>query len=213
MSDEERMSKAMEVFRNYTPDFANLKIWDNKGLVSTVKDMLKKLRRRPKPYEWYRRDLKRKRPHRKQGRNLYRGIQDYRQRVGQQVPSKKGLGFRGVATLYDRLRIRVIHDHPEMAERLPDLYTRYMYLRFPPLEFRNKIMNDFVTPQKPCRGIDFSRYGIADNAWIRLPADKSLFVTPSMVTAGADAISRADTHDDAVMSMAMVMLRENSNND
>lgn len=208
MSDEERMSKAMEVFRNYTPYFENLKIWDNKGQVSTVKDMLKKLHRRPKPYEWYRRDLNRKRPHRKQGRNLYKGIQAYRQRVGQSVPSKKGLGFRGVATLYDRLRIRVIHDYPEMASRLPDLYTRYMYLRFPPLEFRNKIMNDFVTPQKPSRSIDFSRYGIAKDAWIRLPANKSLFVTPSMVTAGADAISRADTHDDAVMSMVMATLRD-----
>lgn len=208
MSDEEKMSKAMEVFRNYTPDFDNLKIWDNKGQVSTVKDMLKKLHRRPKPYEWYRRDLKRKRPHRKQGRNLYRGIQDYRRRVGQLVPSKKGLGFRGVARLYDCLRIRVIHDHPEMAERLPDLYTRYMYLRFPPLEFSNKVMAGFATAQKPSRGIDFSRYGIAKDAWIRLPANKSLFVTPSMVTAGADAISRADPHDDAVMSMAMAMLRD-----
>lgn len=208
MSDEERMSEAMEVFRNYTPDFDNLKIWDNKGHVSTVKDMLKKLHRRPKPYEWYRRDLNRKRPHRKQGRNLYKGIQDYRQRVGQLVPSKKGLGFRGVATLYDCLRIRVIHDYPEMASHLPDLYTRYMYQRFPLLEFRNKIMNDFVTPQKPSRGIDLSRYGIAKDALIRLPADMSLFVTPSMVTAGADAISRADPHDDAVMSMAMAMLRD-----
>lgn len=208
MSDEERMSKAMEVFKNYTPDFDNLKIWDNKGQVSTVKDMLKKLHRRPKPYEWYRRDLKRKRPHRKKGRNLYKGIQAYRQRVGQPVPSKKGLGFRGVATLYDRLRIRVIHDHPEMAERLPDLYTRYIYLRFPPQEFSNKVMAGFATAQKPCRGIDFSRYGIAYNACIRLPADKSLFVTPSIFTAGADAISRADTHDDAVMSMAMATLRD-----
>ena len=179
----------------------------------TIEDLRKLIHRRPKPYEWYRRDLKRKRKHRKQGRNLYKGIQAYRQRVGQPVLSKKGLGFRGVATLYDRLRIRVIHDYPEMASHLPDLYTRYMYLRFPPLEFRNKIMNDFVTPQKPSRGIDLSRYGIAKDAWIRLPADKSLFVTPSIFTAGADAISRADPRDDAVMSMAMVMLRENSNND
>lgn len=207
MSDEERMSKAMEVFRNYTPDFDNLKIWDNKGQVSTVKDMLKKLHRRPKPYEWYRRDLKRKRKHRKQGRNLYKGIQAYRQRVGQLVPSKKGLGFRGVAALYDHLRIRVIGDHPEMAERLPDLYTRYMSWRFPVADFYKSVLGT-PTPQKPSRGIDLSRYGIADNAWIRLPADKSLFVTPSMVTAGADAISRADPHDDAVMGMAMAMLRD-----
>jgi len=207
MSDEERISKVMEVFRNYTPNFDNLKIWDNKGRVSTVKDMLKKLHRRPKPYEWYRRDLNRKRPHRKQGRNLYRGIQDYRQRVGQPVPSKKGLGFRGVARLYDRLRIRVIHDHPEMASRLPDLYTRYMSWCFPVADFYKSVLGT-PKPQKPCRGIDLSRYVIADNAWIRLPADKSLFVTPSIFTAGADAISRADPHDDAVMSMAMAMLRD-----
>lgn len=181
--------------------------------IFSIEDLRKLIRRQPKPYEWYRRDLKRKRPHRKQGRNLYKGIQDYRRRVGQPVPSKKGLGFRGVATLYDRLRIRVIHDHPEMAKRLPDLYTRYMYLSFPPLEFSNKVMAGFATAQKPSRGIDFSRYGIAKEAWIRRPADKSLFVTPSIFTAGADAISRADTHDDAVMGIAMAMLRENSNND
>lgn len=173
----------------------------------TIEDLRKLIRRRPKPYEWYRRDLNRKRKHRKQGRNLYKGIQAYRQRVGQLVPSKKGLGFRGVATLYDRLRIRVIHDHPEMTERLPDLYTRYMSWRFPVADFYKSVLGT-PTPQKPSRGIDFSRYGIADNAWIRLPADKSLFVTPSMVTAGADAISRADTHDDAVMGMAMAMLRD-----
>lgn len=174
----------------------------------TIEDLRKLIRRRPKPYEWYRRDLNRKRPHRKQGRNLYKGIQAYRQRVGQLVPSKKGLGFRGVATLYDRLRIRVIHDHPEMAERWPDLYTRYMYLRFPPQDFRDQVMTGFATARKPSRGLDLSRYGIAKDAWIRLPADKSLFVTPSIFTAGADAISRADTHDDAVMSMAMATLRD-----
>lgn len=207
MSDEERLSKAVETFRNYKPDFDKTKVW-GEGQWFTIEDLRKLIHRRPKPYEWYRRDLKRKRPHRKQGRNLYRGIQDYRRRVGQPVPSKKGLGFRGVATLYDRLRIRVIHDHPEMAERLPDLYTRYMYLSFPPLEFSNKVMAGFATAQKPSRGIDFSRYGIANNAWIRLPADKSLFVTPSMVTAGADAISHTDPHDDAVMGMAMAMLRD-----
>lgn len=173
----------------------------------SIEDLRKLIRRRPKPYEWYRRDLKRKRPHRKQGRNLYKGIQDYRRRVGQPVPSKKGLGFRGVATLYDRLRIRVIHDHPEMAERLPDLYTRYLNWRFPVADFYKSVLGT-PTPQKPCRGIDFSRYGIAKDAWIRLPADKSLFVTPSMVTAGADAISRADPHDDAVMGMAMATLRD-----
>lgn len=178
----------------------------------TIEDLRKLILRRPKPYEWYRRDLNRKRPHRKQGRNLYRGIQDYRQRVGQPVPSKKGLGFRGVARLYDYLRIRVIHDHPEMANLLPDLYTRYMSWCFPVADFYKSVLGT-PTPQKPSRGIDFSRYGIAKDAWIRLPADKSLFVTPSMVTAGADAISRADTHDDAVMSMAMATLREDSNNE
>ena len=160
MSDEERMSKAMEVFRNYTPDFDNLKIWDNKGQVSTVKDMLKKLHRRPKPYEWYRRDLNRKRPHRKHGRNLYKGIQAYRQRVGQSVPSKKGLGFRGVARLYDYLRIRVIHDHPEMASRLPDLYTRYMYLRFQPQDFRDHIPQISLDL---CQNISFLKPDILNN--------------------------------------------------
>ena len=149
MSDEERLSKAVETLRNCKLDFDKTKVW-SEGQPFTIEDLRKLIRQRPKPYEWYRRDLKRKRPHRKQGRNLYRGIQDYRQRVGQPVPSKKGLGFRGVARLYDYLHIKVLREHPEMASRYPDLYTRYMYLRFPPLEFRNKVMAGFATAQKPC---------------------------------------------------------------
>ena len=87
-------------------------------------------------YEWYKCDLRRKRPNRKKGRDLYHGILAYRRRVGQH---EGRLSFRGVAEMYDKLRIKVIRQHPELAEKIPDLYIRFLRLRFPPHEFEAQL--------------------------------------------------------------------------
>jgi len=91
-----------------------------------------KLRQRFDPYEWYKCDLRRKRPNRKRGRNLYHGILAYRRRVGQR---EDRLSFRGVARIYDILRIKAIRQHPELDAKIPDLYLRFLSLRYPPHEF------------------------------------------------------------------------------
>ena len=214
MTDEEKISQiAKEINGHYsqTP-----KPWPHGDRFFDIEKLRDLIHRRPKPYEWYRRDLKRKRPNRKHGRNLYNGIQAYRQRVGQPVPSKSGLAFRGAARMYDHLRIKVLREHPEQAQRLPDLYTRYMYLRFPPEDFRLQVIGSpcanvcpsCKTVQPRARGFDFARYGIHDGIRIRIPSGNTMFVTPSTVTAGSDAITQSDTHDDAITSLAMTMLRE-----
>lgn len=204
MSNEELMSQLTEELKNYKPDFDKLKIWGDRGQMFTMDDIKKLMRRRPQPYAWYVSDLKRKRPHRKQGRNLYKGILAYRRRVGQPSQSKKGLGFRGVATMYDRMRIEAIRDRPELAKRIPDLFTRYMNVRFPVAEFHSKMLG--LPPRN--RGIDLHKYGLRD-AVIKIDRpDNAWFVTPSMVTAGGDAVEKADAHDDAVMGIAMAMLRD-----
>lgn len=87
-----------------------------------------KLRQRFDPYEWYKCDLRRKRPNRKRGRNLYHGILAYRRRVGQH---EDRLSFRGIARMYDMLRFKFICLHPEQAAKIPDLYERFLYLIFP----------------------------------------------------------------------------------
>lgn len=91
-----------------------------------------KLYRRFDRYEWYKRDLLRKRPNRKKGRNLYHGILDYRRRVGQREDK---LNFRGIARMYDMLRIIAIQKDSRLAAKIPDLHMRFLGLLFPPREF------------------------------------------------------------------------------
>ena len=204
MSNDDLISQLQAELQKSVDESRWGKPWPEGDRMFDIEKLRKLMRRHQQPYDWYVRDLQRKRPNRKQGRNLYKGILAYRQRVGQPQTSRGGLCFRGVATMYDRLRIRAIGDRPELAKRLPDLYTRYMNVRFPVAEFHAKMLG--FPPRN--RGIDLHKYGLQD-AVIRInrPED-ACFVTPSMITAGTDAVSKADAHDDAVTSMAMAMLKD-----
>jgi len=120
-----------------------------------------KQRQRFDRYKWYKRDLCRKRPNRKNGRDLYHGILAYRRRVGQH---EDRLNFRGVARMYDLLRIKAIQKNPELAAKIPDLYMRFISLRFPPHEIEaqmyvkpisrdNKQVNYAVLPDIPANQV------------------------------------------------------------
>ena len=113
------------------PQFIDLK---------TLREWIK-LRQRFDPYEWYKCDLRRKRPNRKRGRNLYHGILAYRRRVGQH---EDRLSFRGIARMYDLLRIKAIRQHPELAAKFPNLYERFLYLIFPPHEIEAQLYDKLI---------------------------------------------------------------------
>ena len=154
-------------------------------------------------YEWYKRDLRRKRPNRKKGRDLYHGILTYRRRVGQH---EGRLSFRGVAEMYDKLRIKVIRQHPELAEKIPDLYIRFLSLRFPPHEFEAQL---YAKPKPLTESIMDRFYHGLGSMRIKLP--------PLMAGELAGMLDGKDTilarlkdvePTDAVVSFALAMLRD-----
>ena len=88
-------------------------------------------------YRWYERDLHRKRPKRKKGRDLYHGILAYRMRVGQH---DRKLCFRGVSGMYDKLRAMAFLRNPELAAKMPDLYMQFLWARFPRAGFEARAL-------------------------------------------------------------------------
>ncbi len=161
-----------------------------------------KLRQRFDPYEWYKCDLRRKRPNRKRGRNLYHGILAYRRRVGQH---EDRLSFRGIARMYDMLRIKAIRQHPELAAKIPDLYERFLYLIFPPHEFEAQIYaRPIINPMET-----LFYQGFAAVHTIKVPP---LMVGElAMTHDGSDAVLarvKEAEQSDVVTSLAMAMLRD-----
>lgn len=169
-----------------------------------------KLRQRFDPYEWYKRDLRRKRPNRKNGRNLYHGILSYRRRVGQHEDK---LSFRGVARIYDILRIETIRQHPELDEKIPDLYLRYLSLRFPPHEIEAQL---FCRPKPITESIMTQFYHDLDAMQTKVP--QMIVGELARTQNGKDVVLsrvKAAEPTDIVTSFAMAMLRdeENTNDD
>lgn len=161
-----------------------------------------KLRQRFDPYEWYKCDLRRKRPNRKRGRNLYHGILAYRRRVGQH---EYRLSFRGVARIYDILRIKTIRQHPELAEKIPDLYERFLYLIFPPHEIEAQLYaKPIIDPMKTLfyQGFEAMRT-------IKVPP--LMVGEQAMTLDGSDAVLarvKEAEQSDVVTSFAMAMLKD-----
>jgi hypothetical protein len=154
-------------------------------------------------YEWYKRDLRRKRPNRKKGRDLYHGILTYRRRVGQH---EGRLSFRGVAEMYDKLRIKVIRQHPELAEKIPDLYIRFLSLRFPPHEFEAQL---YAKP-KPLTESIMDRF-YHDLKDMRVKVSPIMAGELARTFDGKDAVlARVKEVEptDAVVSFALAMLRD-----
>lgn len=154
-------------------------------------------------YEWYKRDLRRKRPNRKKGRDLYNGILSYRRRVGQR---EDRLGFRGVARMYDMLRIKAIQKHPGLAEKIPDLYMRFLSLRFPPREFEAQL---YAKPKKARKSVLEQFYH--DIGAMRIKVPPLMVGELARTTDGKDAVlARVKEAEptDAVVSFAMAMLRD-----
>lgn len=105
--------------------------------IDPIKELKERIRKyRSDTYDWYKRDLQRKRPNRKRGRDLYHGILAYRRRVGQR---EDRLSFRGVARLYNHLRFEAIQQNPALLDKLPDLYMRFLMLRFPPYQCEKQL--------------------------------------------------------------------------
>lgn len=154
-------------------------------------------------YEWYKCDLRRKRPNRKKGRDLYHGILAYRRRVGQH---EDRLSFRGVAEMYDKLRIKVIRQHPELAEKIPDLYIRFLSLRFPPHEFEAQL---YAKP-KPLTESIMDRF-YHDLKDMRIKVSPIMAGELARTFDGKDGVlARVKEVEptDAVVSFALAMLRD-----
>lgn len=167
-----------------------------------------KLRQRFDPYEWYKCDLRRKRPNRKNGRNLYQGILAYRRRVGQHEDK---LSFRGVARIYDILRIKAVRLHPELAKTFPDLYVQFLSLRFPPHEFEAQF---FGRPKPITESIKTQFYHDLGAMQIKVPP--MMVCELARTQNGKDAVlARVKEAEptDAVISFAMAMLRDDEQND
>lgn len=154
-------------------------------------------------YEWYKRDLRRKRQNRKKGRDLYHGILAYRRRVGQREDK---LNFRGIARMYDILRIKAIQKNPGLAAKIPDLYMRFFSLRFPPREFEAMTI---ARPKPITKSIMTQFYQDIGAMRVRLP--------PLMVGELARTLNGEDAvlarvkevePSDSVISFAMAMLRD-----
>ncbi len=161
-------------------------------------------------YEWYKRDLRRKRPNRKRGRDLYHGIQAYRRRVGQR---EDRLCFRGVADMYDMLRIKVICRHPELAEEIPDLYMRFFGLRFSPREFEAQVL------ARPKPIVEIMRKSVIpqfyhDIGSIRVKLPPMMVSELTRTLDGSDAVLarvKETEPDDVAISFAMAMLKDEDN--
>lgn len=146
-------------------------------------------------YEWYKCDLRRKRPNRKKGRDLYHGILAYRRRVGQR---EGRLSFRGVAEMYDK--------HPELAEKIPDLYIRFLSLRFPPHEFEAQL---YAKP-KPLTESIMDRF-YHDLKDMRIKVSPIMAGELARTFDGKDGVlARVKEVEptDAVVSFALAMLRD-----
>lgn len=159
-------------------------------------------------YEWYQRDLRRKRPNRKRGRDLYHGIVAYRQRVGQR---EDRLCFRGVADMYDALRIKVIRQHPELAAKIPDLYVRFLSLRLSHREFEAQL---YAKPEQIREQVMTKFYH--DLGTMRIKVPPMMVGELARTLDGEDAVlARVKQAEptDAVMSFAMAMLRDTEKNE
>lgn len=165
-----------------------------------------KLCQRFDPYEWYKCDIRRKRPNRKRGRNLYHGILAYRRRVGQR---EDRLSFRGVARIYDILRIKTIRQHPELAEKIPDLYLRFLRLRFPPNEFEAQLL----CKPRPITELIMPKF-YHDLRVMQIKVPPMMVGELARTQNGKDAVlarAKEAKPTDIVTSFAMAMLRDEEN--
>ena len=161
-------------------------------------------------YKWYKRDLCRKRPNRKKGRDLYHGILAYRRRVGQR---EDRLSFRGVARMYDILRIKVIKKNPELAAKIPDLYMRFINLRFPPHEIEAQMYAKPRIAETINKSIMMQFYH--DLGAMRIMVPPLIKATTARMLDGKDAIlarGKEVNSSDVVTSFAMAVLEDEEKN-